>query len=255
MLRFAATGQSGNYQEIATVTGIPMGKSSGKVPAILDYCRGMGLVRLTGKGRSAVKHPELTRFGRIVFLEDPHLKERITQWIVHLNLCGSLTGADVWFQTFFTGKQTLGMRFPRAALEEHLALVYGCQRRGIIGPLIRMYEDEAAFSACGVLSGVGDMVVQIPAPTTEEFGFAYGAWILQLVAEHFPGVNQVTLTDLDQKGGWRSIPGWDITDSQRVMELLAQKGIVAVDRHMEPWILRPRAEIDDIWGRLYDDLI
>lgn len=73
MLRYAASGQQGNYQEIAAATGIPTGVSSGKVPAILDYCRGMGLVRLVGAERSSVKKPDLTSFGRIVLLEDPYL--------------------------------------------------------------------------------------------------------------------------------------------------------------------------------------
>ena len=45
MLRFAAAGKSGDYREIASETGIPMGNSSGKVPAIIDYCRGMGRPR------------------------------------------------------------------------------------------------------------------------------------------------------------------------------------------------------------------
>lgn len=49
MLRYAAAGKSGDYREIASETGVPMGTSSGKVPAIIDYCRGMGLVRLEGR--------------------------------------------------------------------------------------------------------------------------------------------------------------------------------------------------------------
>ncbi len=255
MLRFAASGQAGNYQDISAVTGIPTGKSSGKVPAILDYCRGMGLIQLAGNVRSAVKRPELTPFGRIVFLEDPHLKERVTQWIAHLNLCGVLTGADAWYQTFFAGNQVLGMRFQRSMLEEHLSLVYNSKRRGIIGPIIRMYEDEAAFHTCGVLSEDTDIVVRQPAPIAEEFGLAYGAWILQLIADHFPKANQITLTELDHKAGWKSIPGWNIGESHRAIDLLERKGIVAVDRQMNPWIIRPRAAAGETWGRIYEDLI
>lgn len=101
LLRFAAAGKSGSYQEIASETGIPMGVSSGKVPAIIDYCRGMGLIRLTGSNRTSIKKPDLTPFGRIVLLEDPFLKLNITQWVAHLNLCSPLCGAEVWYQTFF----------------------------------------------------------------------------------------------------------------------------------------------------------
>jgi hypothetical protein len=255
MLRFAASGKAGTYQEIAEISGIPMGKSSGKVPAILDYCRGMGLIQLAGNLRSATKKPELTSFGRIVFLEDPHLKERITQWIAHLNLCGKLAGADAWYQTFFAGLQVLGMRFTRSMLEEHLSLVYSTNRKGIIGPLIRMYKDDAAFRVCGALAERGDIVERHAAPIGEEFGFAYGAWVLQLIADYFPKASQVTLTDLDHKAGWRTIPGWNIDELQRVIGLIDRKGVVAVDRQMNPWIIRPLSTPGEMWKRIYDDLL
>lgn len=256
MLRFAASGREGNYQAIASATGIPMGKSSGKVPAILDYCRGMGLIRLIGNGRSAVKRPELTPFGRIVFLEDPHLKERITQWIAHFNLCSVLAGAETWYQIFFVGSQALGMRFHRSRLEEHLSLVYNCNSRGVIGPVIRMYEDDAAFRACGVLyEEMDSVVVRRPAPINDECGFAYGAWMLQLIADHFPKANQITLAELDHKAGWKTIPGWNIDESHRAIDLIERKGVVAVDRQMNPWIIRPRSTAEEAWGRMYDDLI
>jgi hypothetical protein len=132
MMSYAASGQSGDMHEISEATGIPTGKSSGKVIPILDYCRGMGLVSLTGSRRTATKETEVTAFGRTVLLEDPYLKEPLTQWLAHLHLCGSLTGADVWYQTFFAGKQGLGMCFSREKLEEHLALVYGVNARSLL---------------------------------------------------------------------------------------------------------------------------
>ncbi|MEW6378861.1 MAG: DUF4007 family protein [bacterium] len=256
MLRYAASGKAGDYQEISAVTGIPTGVSSGKVPAILDYCRGMGLVRLAGGEQPGIKRPELTPFGRIVLLEDPYLKERVTQWIAHFNLCGPLMGADVWYYAFFDGTQALGMSFPREKLAEYLALVYSTQQSGLIGPLVRMYEDEASFKNCGVLSSDNnDIISRQQAPTADEFGFAYGAWMLQLMDEHFPKVGQVTVTELDAKAGWRTIPGWDISNVQRVLYLIERKGIIEVDRHMDPWILRRKATAEEMWCRIYNDLI
>ena len=255
MLRFAASGKSGDYQEICAQTGIPTGTSSGKVPAILDYCRGMGLVELGGESRSATKQPLLTPFGRIVLLEDPHMKERVTQWTAHLNLASPLTGADVWYQTFFPGTQSLGMRFPRAKLEQHLSLIYGTQRSGLIGPLIRMYEDDASLRACRALAENDGVVERASAPLTDEFGRAYGAWILQLLDSHFPERRQVTVTDLDVQAGWRTIPGWGIAELQRALQLVERKGLVSVDRHMDPWILRPVSGATESWAQIYDDLI
>ena len=255
MLTYAASGHAGSPQEISEATGIPTGASTGKVPAILDYCRGMGLVELAGPARSAAKRPELTTFGRTVLLDDPYLKEPVTQWLVHLDLCGSLTGADVWYQAFFLGTQSLGMRFPRERLEDRLAVVYGTDRAGLIGPLVRTYEDDAALRACGALSEDAGMISRRAAPIEEEFGLAYGAWMLQLMDDHFPGVGQVSVTELDTRGGWRTIPGWDVGQLQKALDLVERKGTIAVDRQMQPWLLRPAASADEAWKRIYDDLM
>jgi len=255
MLRFAASGKEGDSQSISAATGIPTGTSSGKVPAILDYSRGMGLVRLAGQGRSAVKKPELTALGRAAMLEDPYLKLPVTQWIAHLNLCGPLTGADVWYQTFFPGTQALGMRFDRTKLESHLARIYGTEKSGLIGPLVGMYDDDAAFRLCGALSETDGTILRKSAPIADEFAFAYGAWILQLLSDHFPRAGQVSVTELDSQAGWRTIPGWDTGALQRVLDMVERRGLVEVDRHMDPWLLRPAASTDSAWRRMYDDLM
>ena len=255
MLRYAASGEEGDYQAIAAATGIPTGTSSGKVPAILDYCRGMGLIRLAGQDRSSIKKPDLTPFGRIVLLEDPYLKASVSQWIAHLNLCGPLAGADVWYHTFFAGTQALGMNFTRAKLETHLSVIYGVEKSGLIGPLVGTYEEDAAFKMCGVLSAIEGTIVRRPAPIGVEHGLAYGAWMLQLMSDHFPKRRQVPITDLDATAGWRTIPGWDVSSLQRALELVERKGMIEVDRHMEPWLLIPKSGPDETWRRIYDDML
>lgn len=254
MLKFAGTGRQGDLQVIGSATGIPTGASTGKVPAILDYCRAMGLIQLAGADRSAVKKPELTSFGRMVLLEDPFLKTPITQWIAHLNLCGPIRGADVWYQTFFLGVPSLGTNFERSQLELYLSSIYGVAPAGVVGPMIGMYEDDAAFHVCGALSESSGHIVRKPAPVSDEFGFGYGAWILEQIADHFDTAGQVSVTDLDRKAGWRTIPGWDIVNHQRALELVERKGVVEVDRHMEPWLLRPVIPVASAWKRIFDDL-
>lgn len=255
MLRYAASGEEGDYQTIAAATGIPTGASSGKVPAILDYCRGMCLLRLTGPDRSSIKKPDLTPFGRIVLLEDPYLKTSVSQWIAHFNLCSPFNGADVWYHTFFAGTQALGMNFSRAKLEAHLSVIYGVEKSGLIGPLVGTYEDDAAFKVCSVLSEKGGTIVRQPAPIADELGLGYGAWMLQLMDDHFPKRRQISITDLDAIAGWRTIPGWDVSSLQQALGLVERKGLIEVDRHMEPWLLIPKAGPDEIWRRIYDDML
>jgi hypothetical protein len=256
MLRYAASGKSGDSQTISSSTGIPTGVSSGKVPAILDYCRGMGLIRLAvGSEHSAIKHPELTSFGRIVLLDDPFLKCSISQWIAHFNLCSPLSGADVWCHTFFWGAQTLSRTFSREQLESHLSLIYGIRKSGLIGPLIGMYEDQASFKLCGALSESGREITRRSAPITEELGRGYGAWLLQMIADHFPKQEQVSLTNLDKVAGWKTIPGWTISSFFDLLELLERKALISVDRQMEPWLIQPKISVDEAWRNIYIDMI
>lgn len=256
ILQFASTGKQGDVQAIADATGIPTGKSSGKVMPTLDYCRGMGLITLSESSKKkAVKAPNLTPFGRVVLFEDPFLKEPVTQWVAHLNLCGAARGADIWYQVFFQGVQTLGSRFDKDQLNAYLHSVYNSQANNLMGPIVRMYDDPAAFAACGALIERQGVIQRKSGPANQEYAWAYGAWMLESMKMFFPGQNQVTVTDLNRVAGWKTIPGWGIDESQEILFLLEQKGLLAVERHMNPWII----QIDDVsmnvWKKIYDDLI
>jgi len=254
MLRFAARGGSGDMQAIAAETGIPTGISSGKVSPTLDYCRGMGLIQVP-EVRSAVKTPELMPFGRAVLLEDPYLKEQLTQWLAHLCLCDLRGGAEIWYQTFLNGSNRLGMEFKRDVLEEWLAYSCNTEKGGLIGPLVRMYEDDSSFKSCGVLAEIDGKLVRKVAPIKEFMALGYGAWLISMMEMVAKQGAQVTVVELEEKCGWRTIAGWSLLESQRVLELVERKGLLSVDRHMNPWILRARETATNSWRNIYNDLI
>ncbi|WP_321495583.1 DUF4007 family protein [uncultured Desulfobacter sp.] len=255
LLQFASAGKKGDARAIADATGIPTGASSGKVMPTIDYCRGMGLITLSDDSlNNAVKTPNLTHFGRVVLLEDPFLKEPVTQWAAHLNLCGAARGADIWYQVFFQGAQALGSKFGKDQLETYLQSTNGSQAN-LIGPLIRMYDDPASFSECGALTEKQGMVRRKTGPIGGEYAWGYGAWMLDAMETYFPGQNQVTLTDLDRAAGWKTIPGWNIDDAQQALSLIEQKGIFTVERHMTPWIIQSADSSSNVWKKIYDDLI
>lgn len=255
LLRYASMDGEGDQQAIATATKIPTGASSGKVPAILDYARGMGLIRLDSPGPSAIKKPRLTSFGRAVFLEDPFMRLGVSQWIAHLHLCGPITGADIWYHVFFGGAQSLGNRFTREKLETHLSVVYGTDSVNLIGPLIGTYDDDAAFKTCSAIELDGGTLKCRSAPLGDEFGRAYGAWILQLIHIHFPLERQVSVTALNVKAGWRTIPGWNAGSQEQALSLIERKGIIDIDRQMEPWLIRPKMDLNMAWKQIFTDLI
>lgn len=254
IMKYAASDKCGDIQSIAQETGIPTGKSSGKVAPALSYARGMGLILPDDEGKSQ-RQPKLSSFGRVVFLEDLYLKHSVTQWICHFQMCDFRLGADVWYKCFVEGFPILGVRFSRNRLEDFLASNYQVASDGIIGPLVRMYQDFSSFGTCGALREELGYIHRNTAPIADEFARGYGAWLLQLMDYYFSGVFQVTVTDLNAVAGWQTIPGWNDSEAQQVLDLVEYKGLVRVDRQMNPWILKPNSSLNDAWRSIYDDLV
>lgn len=254
LLRYAASGEEGDYQRISDITGIPTGKSSGKVPSTLDYCIGMGLITIA-EIRKAIKKPELTNFGRIILLEDPYLKTEISQWICHLNLCNREQGADAWHHVFWSGFHSLGISFSREELEAMLRSIYGKSTRGLIGPLVSMYEDEASFKLCGALSETDQMINRKDSPLKDEMIRGYGAWLIHACERYFPKQQQVSITEIEQNTGWLTITGWMGRDMSTALDLMERKGIVRVDRNMNPWIISPLHSAKEAYNKMFDDMI
>jgi hypothetical protein len=254
LLHYAALGKAGSYQEISAETGIPMGESTGKVPAILDYARGMGLVELEGEGGGGTKKPVLTPFGRILYTEDRYMGLALSQWMAHIQLCRGDTGAKAWQAVFAKARWVLGSEFDKEQLENYLIGVFG-PGGNRTGPLVRTYLDDAALSRARVLVEEGDQIARQKAPTTDSYAGAYSAIVLALMEAHFPGEAQVTLSEFDKRTLLFDACLWGQEDVETVCGLLDRKGIVTLDRQMRPWILERKAAADGAWARIYDDLV
>ncbi len=255
LLRYVATGQKGTDKEISDQTGIPVGKSSGKVPAIISYCSGMGLINILKTSGAKEKQLEFTPFGRVVLLEDSNLSEELTQWLVHLHLCRKNGGAEIWYLSFNKGYNTLGMTFTEQDLAEYLERNCGKRNRSPLGPLVRTYDEVAAFKTAHVLDLQDDgKLKRSPAPLLAGFRNGYGAFLLSLWDEYFPSERQVTITDFESAVHWQKICGWNQRQNETVLDMLQDAGAITIDKQMRPWVLVRRAEAQQFWTSLYDEL-
>ncbi|HHX42344.1 MAG TPA: hypothetical protein GX715_20515 [Armatimonadetes bacterium] len=253
LLEYAALGKGGDLQTISRETGIPMGASTGKVPAIIDYARGMGLIYLQQAKGSAIRQPVLTPFGRVVALEDRFLGEKVTQWLAHMNLCRGDIGAVGWHAAFATGRAVLGRSFTRPQLEAHLVSACG-PGNDRIGPLVGAYLDDAALGRAGVLRADGDQITRNKAPVLDGYAIPYSALILSLLDAFFPNQGQITFTDFRRKTLWFDVCLWDECDVERAFALMERKGYLGVDRQMRPWIIERKSASDEVWPRLFDEM-
>ncbi len=248
ILDYAAAGKAaGSMKEMSEETGIPMGESSGKQPAILRYAQAMGLVEL---GDSTVIRPVLTDFGRAVYEEDRFLGEELTQWLVHFNLCRGDIGAETWHYVF--AKAMLGATFNKMQLEEYLVGIFGGKNR--VGPMLVTYSDDAALARAGVLSVEGASIVRSKAPLVKSFAYAYSAYLLSLMEAFFSRETQVTVTDFSHKTEWFNVCFWAEHEIETALTMMADTGSISVDRQMRPWIIERRGTSYELWSQVWDDL-
>jgi hypothetical protein len=253
LLQYAAGNGVYDMQAIADETGIPTGVSSGKALPTADYCIGMGLVKVA-KVDSA-ETLTLTTFGRTVLLEDKFFREPLTQWLAHLNLCDKISGAEVWYQMFWSSTSVLGDEFTKGNLNDWLCTVLKITKQNILGPTIRMYEDENSFAACGAVASSGDTILRKKPPRSATFAFGYAAWLATAIERADRAGAQITVDELEKYCGFRSITNWNLPESQQVLSVLEQKGLISVDRHMHPWFICMKHSADSLWKRLYEDFI
>jgi hypothetical protein len=256
MLSFAAAEKDGSVQEISAQTGIPMGKSSGKTPAILDYCCGMGLLALPPKP-GAVKSPRLTPFGRVVLLEDKFLKQPLTQWLAHLHLCRPDAGAEAWFLTFVKARKILGDSFTSEQLESFLRDESGGKfQTALVGPLIRTYTDMAGFLDTRLFDvSASGGVSRRPAPISKDFIRGYAAWVISLLEIHFPDQREVAASDLQSVICWNDIGGWSSSQSDQILTLIQERHLIDINRHLRPWVITRLCPSAEIWPTIYQDLV
>ncbi len=256
MLAFAAAEKDGTLPEISAKTGIPMGKSSGKTPAILDYCYGMGLVTLDPRN-GAVRAPRLTPFGRVVFLEDKFLKQPLTQWLAHFHLCRPDAGAEAWFLAFVKGRKILSDSFSQEQLERFLHDQSGGRlQTSLVGPLVRTYNDPAAFLETRLFDvSESASLHRRSAPISKDFVRGYAAWLLSLLETHFPDQREVAANDLKSATYWEDIGGWSSAQSDQLLTLIQECRYIDINRHIRPWIITRVCPSVDVWTSIYDDLV
>ena len=257
LLKYAADGGAYEIRKIADATGIPTGASSGKAIPTADYCRGMGLVSLSDPvSKDDDPMLSLTPFGRAVFLEDKFFKEPFTQWLAHLRLCNEWRGADTWFYLFCESTLVFGIR---AAVDDVMKWISpqigGKDPETAVSPTIRMYADEASFSACGAVVREKGEIVRMVAPIRDEFAVGYAAWLSESMELAGRGGGQASVDELESQAGFRRISGWSQQEAQQVLEMLERKRLVEVDRHMHPWLVRFLYPSTTFWNRLYEDFL
>lgn len=233
---------------ITKETGVPSGRSSGKVQSTIAYAKGMGLLQSNNNREYC-----LTKLGTCILGEDPFLVEPLTQWILHLQLCNRFFGADLWYTMFTRGRKELGNEFSKEKIDNYLRLVYGIKGRSLIGPLLRTYIDDASLSLIDPIINKTDIIYEFRSvPLFDYFQYFFAYSLLSIwEASSFKNDKQTTIEAFNNETGFFDMYHLNVNQIEEFLSLLVKTECIDVDKQITPWVLSRKKVTNEFVDRIY----
>ena len=239
-----------NVKEISSMTGIPNGESSGKVEPHILYAKYMGLLdaeKINGK-----YHLSKTKLGEVVSEEDPGLQELLTVLLCHAMMLRNKNGAEPWCSIF---KEILPMYkngIKKEILLKELEQIFeGKINKKNFAPFSSSYEEF--FSEINIVSLEKDVLQLNALPYNKEYIYLYGYILLEYWGELFPTEEEISSNQLSKIGFGKAF-GWDDQYEYEVLEHLADKGIIRLNRQLVPYTILKLTDSEQIIDHLYSEL-
>jgi len=266
LLAFAAEGGVGDKMQISGTTGIPTGKSTGKVEPMIHYARGMGLI--AAESERGIWRLRTTPLGELVIREDPFLGEAVTQWAGHLLLCRrngqgeSVRGiADAWFTLFAEGGGRLGSLFTREAFVDALRERHGgaSYLRALSGLVPRAYLEPGCFGELGVLRRSGGSGVEqyerMPAPSSRVLFPAYTLAMFVAWDALYEGRQQLPLDDLLDGTHLLAVLYWRRSEAESWIGWMRERRLIDLDQLTGDKVMLRLVPTHVVVQGLYDELV
>lgn len=237
-------------KDISNLTGIPNGKSSGKVEPHIMYATYMGLIDNRKEDGKYVLTQ--TSLGRVVSMEDPGLQEDLTILLCHSMMCRNCNGADVWAAIFTSLLPKYKSGIKKDLLLKELEAVYpGKINPKNLAPFYSSYEDM--FDTIGILQVKDETISVNSLQYNKEYLYLYAYVLWMLWDEQFADQEEISSVQFEMlKLG--TIFGWNSEQEYKVLECLSDAGIVRMNRQLMPYTILKLTSIDVLVSKLYSEL-
>lgn len=244
-------------QEISAATGIPTGKSSGKVEPSIRYADYMGLLeqqKIDGKYTL-----EYTSLGRCVADEDLGLLEKLTLLTMHTMLVRPYAGAELWAHVFSNIFPKYHNILTKKQFEKEIEIQFGTNVK--LAPFYGTYLD--IFSTLNILN-INDESIRInPCKIYADHVYLYTFVLFTYWDEWLQSAEQSEIRMASQNEitsdhlaavGFRYPFGWNEQEEYAVLELMADKHLIVLNRQMIPFAIRRNIDVESLVKLLYSEL-
>ena len=239
-----------SVKDISGITGIPQGTSSGKVEPHINYAEYMGLIKSERKAKE-IKLSK-TDLGKIVYMEDPGLQEALTKTLLHAMILRQKNGADMWSDIFKNIFPKYRGEIKKELLILELNQLYDNKvTTKNIAPFFGSYDDF--FSELGMLTIQDDVVTCNSLTYDKEFIYMYATVLWGYWDEYYPEQDEISSVQFAELGFGKAF-GWDVKNEYEVMEHLADKELIRMNRQLMPYTILKLATEDELINNLYSEL-
>ena len=252
LLAAASQGFVGTMEAISEHTGIPTGKSSGKVVPHLKYVQSMGLLGDTGPA-AGVYELQPTLLGQAVLAEDPLLNETLTQLILHLMLARP-GGASAWHILFGRSRIALGGQFSPEAATAFLHLKFG-NSSSIPGPLFSTYRENASLARTAMLTVEKNVLTRGSLPPQAEHFWGYAYCWLRSWEQEAPNDQQLPSSQLEALTAFEELTGWTRQQLEGFLSWAVDQQILRIDRQTGVPLLMKTASSAEVATKIYCNML
>lgn len=235
---------------ISSYTGIPNGKSSGKVEPHILYAKYMGLVE--AKKKDGEYKLSRTKLGNVVYMEDPGFQEKLTILLCHAMMLRNVDGADMWNAVFTKILPRYRGKIKKELLLKELEQLFeGKVNKKNFAPFLGSYEDM--FASINILDIDSEMINVKETIYNKEYIYLYAFILFELWDEMYGEQDEISSIQLDTLC-FGNIFCWDKQKEYEVLEHLSDKGIIRLNRQLVPYTILRLTDKETVMERLYSEL-
>lgn len=250
ILELADDSTAKTVKDISSLTGIPNGERSGKVEPHIIYAKYMGLISYEKKDREY--RICRTPLGEVIYIEDPGLQEKLTLLVCHSMMQRENDGAPLWRTIIkkIMPQYRTGIK-KDMLIKELLSPFDGRATTKNVAPFYSSFD--SFFDSLKFLVDEGESIKLEPLQYDKEFIYAYAIAFLSYWEEMYSKQDEITSFQMDELH-FGEVYGWDMQTEYEVLEHLADKGIIRMNRQLMPYTILKLVEIEDLYCKLYSEL-
>lgn len=249
ILELAEYGYSGTKEEISKITGIPTGKTSGKVVPHILYSYYMGLVNYKiEKGKLSLS---LTDLGKVIYNEDKYLFEDITKLICHFNISDETNGAYIWSFVY----QQLPIMLNENISDELLKRKYKDYFFLDVDyrPMKKAYSDDGFWAVLNLMDFSEGLRINSTYYNNIML-YVYAYTLLSAWDKIYPTEQEITIDQIVMNLKWNKRFGFDDDEMMYALEKMEETSILRLNKQLMPVTVIRTTNTASLLPYLYDYL-